>query len=535
MASRGRVDVIVVGSGASGAVIALRMARAGFSVVCLEQGAWPRTSDFRGRHLDSELAAAGPFNPNPNVRAAPYDYPIDDSQSDVAPLMFNGVGGSTVLYGAQWYPLLPSDFRVWSTDGVASDWPISYDDLASYYEENQVAFGVAGLSGNPAFPPGPPPPYPALPIGRIGELAAKGLQSLGWHWWPATNAILPKAVGRRGGCIQLGACVSGCPVGAKASTDLTHWPAAVRAGVDLRTSATASEITCDRNGRATGVAYMDDEHRLHHQQARIIVLAANGIGTPRLMLLSSGRRAANGIANSSGLVGRGLMIHPHRSLLATFNEDLGSSQGPMGASVVSLQFCQSDPSRGFRRGFKLTCTPTGGPYGLWALHRALNPSEPPYQFVRRRLNHSLRFAVMAEDLPNDDNRVELHSTLADAHGIQAPSVMYQTSDESRRILDFGLNRASEAARAAGAVAIDVLPPDRNTGWHLLGTARMGNNPETSVVDSWCCTHDVRNLYVVDGSVFVTASSLNPTATIAAIALRAADGIIRHRRDQSAPE
>jgi len=268
--------------------------------------------------------------------------------------------------------------------------------------------------------------------------------------------------------------------------------------------------------------YVDGENHRFQQRARLVILAANGVGTPRLLLLSGRGGSVTGLANSSGLVGRGLMIHPHRSLLATFSEDLGSSQGPLGASVVCWEFCESDSARGFMRGVKLTCTPSGGPFGLWLIHRLLASTEHPYDFVRRRLDHSIRFAVMAEDLPDDDNRVSLHPTLTDRHGIPAPALEYRTSSESHRLLEFGLARATEAALAGGAIEVEALQPDRNTGWHLLGTARMGSDPEASVVNAWCRAHDVPNLYVIDGSVFVTSSSINPTATIAALALRAAD-------------
>ena len=161
-------DVLIVGAGASGGVVARRLAEAGIGVVCLEQGDWPDRAGFRGAEPDWELTARKQWSSSPAIRLAPSDYPVDVSHSDVGVLNFNGVGGGTVLYAAQWPRLLPSDFRVRTLDGVADDWPISYDELLPYYERTDAQIGVSGLGGNPAYPPGADPPLPPLPIGRAG-------------------------------------------------------------------------------------------------------------------------------------------------------------------------------------------------------------------------------------------------------------------------------------------------------------------------------------------------------------------------------
>ncbi|HVM68149.1 MAG TPA: GMC family oxidoreductase N-terminal domain-containing protein, partial [Acidimicrobiales bacterium] len=306
----GPVDVLVVGAGVAGGVVAKRLAEAGLSVMCLEQGAWPDRAEYPGASAEWELRAAKQWSSAPQVRSSSADYPIDLGASEFGTLNFNGVGGGSVLYNAQWPRMLPDDFRVRSVDGVADDWPIGYSDLQPYYEATDRDFGVSGLGGNPMYPPGAEPPLPPLPIGDIGLRVARAHARLGWHWWPGTNAILSTSHAGRNPCVQRGSCGSGCNEGAKASTDVTHWPSVVRLGGVVVTGARVRRIVTDDRGLACGADWVDDEGAEHYQPADLVVCAANGIGTPRLLLASAGPRHPDGLANSSGLVGRNLMLHP---------------------------------------------------------------------------------------------------------------------------------------------------------------------------------------------------------------------------------
>ena len=217
-------DVLIIGAGPTGAVAAKRFVEEGLTVVVLEQGDWPDYSKARADHPDFELTAGRYWAANPNRRQAPADYPIEDSDSDIAAVLYNGVGGGTVIYAAHWQRNMPSDFRVRSLDGIADDWPMSYEDLQPYYEQVEADFGISGLAGDTAFPPGKGPPLPPGPLAPMGRLVAQAHNQLGWHWWPAPNAIATRAYGPLNACTQRATCMWGCVEGAKGSVDITHWP-----------------------------------------------------------------------------------------------------------------------------------------------------------------------------------------------------------------------------------------------------------------------------------------------------------------------
>lgn len=498
-----RPDVLIIGAGPTGALTAKRLAGAGFKVVCLEQGDWPDHSKARGKEPDFELTATKDWSWTPNVRQAAADYPIEESDSEITPLMGNGVGGSTLFYAAHWHRNMPSDFCVRSLDGVADDWPLSYEELEPYYDRVERDFAVSGLPGDPAYPGRVTPPLPPAPIGRMGELVARGHNELGWHWWPGSNAIATREYGNLKPCAQLGTCMWGCPNGAKASTDLTLWPTAISLGARLVTGARVRRIEVDSGGLVKGAHYVDREGNEHFQGASVVIVAANGIGTPRLLLNSAMADHPDGLANSSGLLGRRLMMHPFASVVGLFNEDLMSWQGLYGQLVHSLEFYETDESRGFVRGAKWGLMPTGGPLAMtrpWPWGDTHVWGEGFHDEVGRRFGHSATWGIIAEDLPDESNRVELDPDLTDSDGIPAPKILYETSDNSRRLLAFHVERAKESFEAAGAYDTVVAPQVRETGWHLLGTAKMGDNADSSVVNRWGRTHDVPNLYVFDGSV-----------------------------------
>jgi choline dehydrogenase-like flavoprotein len=462
---------------------------------------------------------------------------VDDSDSDITALMWNGVGGGTVVYAAHWQRNLPSDFRVRTMDGVADDWPLTYEDLEPYYVRVEKDWGVSGLAGDTAFPPGEGPPMPPVPLSKLGRRVARAHNELGWHWWPGPNAIATRPYGRLNACTQRATCLWGCAEGAKATVDRTYWPVAVDRGVTLVTRARVKRLLMGNHNLVEGALYLDANGREHDVRAGVTILCANGIGTPRLLLLSADDRHPNGLANSSGLVGKRLMMHPFGTVVGLFDEDFGSWQGVWGQHIHSLQFYETDLSRGFARGAKWGLQPTGGPLSMtrsfpWGVE---NPiwGAAFHTRLKQRLGRSAMWGIIAEDLPEESNQVVLDPERTDAYGLPAAKIVYRLSDNSRRLVAFHQARARESLAAAGAHETVVAPFIRATGWHLLGTAMMGEDRERCVTDAWGRCHDVENLYIFDGSLWPTSSGMNPTATIAALALRNTEHLIDRRHEQRA--
>ena len=528
-------DVVIVGAGPSGAVTAHTLAAKGFKVVCLEQGDWVNPTDYPGNKPEFELLLQQQWSWNPNTRGRPADYPMNLDGADVTPIMFAGVGGSSLLYGAQWMRLMPSDFRVRTLDGICDDWPIGYDDLEPFYTRVDAFMGVAGLGGDPAYPP-QDYEMPPHPLGKGGMRMARGMNDLGWHWWPGTQAIPTWNFKNMAKCVRWGVCETGCPAGAKASFDLGYWPHATAAGATLITGARVREITLDARGNADAVIWIDRDGQEHRQRGKTIVMAANGIGTARLLLLSKSTAFPDGLANSSGLVGKNLMLHPNNEALGLYDEDIESWKGPAGQLIYSMEFYETDRARGFYRGAKMNLMPVPGILRLLENFDGL-PFEqrwgPAAHDLARYAGRALSWAGNIEDLPEESNRVVLDATLTDSDGVPAPRIEYRISENTQKSLDFALDRMVEMHEAAGATHVFRHPLWKEAPGHLLGTARMGNDPSTSVVDRFCRSHDVPNLFIVDGSVMVTSGAVNPTATIAALALRTAEHIAETARDPRA--
>ena len=525
------VDVLIVGAGASGAAVAWSLLETRMRILCLEQGGHIHDRDYPSRREDYELARYAEFSCDPNVRGLRQDYPINSQDSCITPVNWNGVGGSTINFLAHWPRMRPSDFRTRSLDGVGEDWPIDYHELAPFYEMNDRNIGASGLGGNPAYPDYDPP-LPPIPMGKLGRTLAGGFNKLGWHWWPSDVAIVSRDHDGRQKCVNAGTCDLGCAAGAKGGANVTYWPILQNAGVELRTESRVREILVDEStGMATGVLYHDAEGNVHEQKAGIVIMACNGVGTPRILLHSKSKLFPDGLANRSGLVGKNLMFHPLTGIAGVFDEPMKGHEGPMACSILSQEFYESDPSRGFARGYGLhsgRSTPPMtfalGGYGVdnpipWgAAHRELMDEVYPYM---------AGLTIVTEDLPEECNCVALDPDLTDSDGIPAPKISYRVGENTWAQIRHGEERAREVLLAAGAKR--VLPKGSEdvwwrAGWHQMGTCRMGSDPAASVVNGWGRSHDVRNLFIVDGSIFVTSGAVNPTSTIQALALLVGDRI-----------
>ena len=526
-------DILIIGSGASGAAAAWKLSSEGFNIVCLEQGRWIKPEEYPNNSADWELQIRGPWALDPNMRGWNEDYPVNVDETCIDPLMFNAVGGSTIHYTAHVPRFHPSDFRVKTLDSVADDWPLTYEDLEPYYDINDEMMGCSGINGDPANPPRKQRPMPPLPIGPDGERMAKGFDKLGWHWWPSDNYINSVPYRGRAACNNCGNTVLGCSRHAKGSTDVTYWPEAIQNGVELRTHSRVFRVETDASGKATGASYFDASGKQHFQPARAVVLAMNGVGTPRIMLNSSSGSHPDGLCNSSGLVGKNLMFHPYSMVTGYFDDDdIDTYKGSTGNMIMCQEFYETDPKKDFVRGYTYQILRSTGPAstatGFMTTHIPWGAGH--HDEFKKRFGNASVLAIIGEDLPEEHNRVELDPVQKDSNGIPAPKIFYTLSENSRRLLDDAMKNAETALKAAGAHETERTSLLRSAGWHLMGTARMGDYPAESVVDKWGQAHDTDNVFVVDGSLFVTGAAVNPTPTIGALALRTADYIARERND-----
>jgi choline dehydrogenase-like flavoprotein len=530
------VDVLVIGSGMGGAAATKVLAEAGLKVVCLEQGRWPQEYGHPHNSPDWEWQRThGRWHTAPNVRRAPEDYPIESR--DEEPLMWNGVGGSTVHFTATWPRYRPSDFVKGREHGFSPDWPLTYESLEPFYEINDRDVGTSGYAGDPGRPPRTGFGTPPLSPNPYGKVVAKGLEKLGWHWWMMDMAVISQDHDGRKACNYCGNCQSGCNRGSLADVSVTHWPKSIRAGAELRTNARVEKIETDASGRATGAVYIDMRTGARYfQAADVVILAANGIGTPRLLFLSENAQFPHGLANQSGLVGKNLMHHG-LALVEMWVEPITNTyQNVVSAAYIIEEFAETDVTRGFLNGVTLHVVRMNGA-GYQAAGSHTGNVAPwgagHHEWFKRHFAHGVCILVVGEDLPLEENRVTLSDTLRDSSGLPAPKVEYRLHPNDRKIVDFGIDRALDLSKALGAFETKVnrfLNPEGRYApgaWHLLGTCRMGNDPQTSVVNRWQQAWDVPNLYIMDGSPMVTSAAVNPTSTIGAMTVRAASYLRDH--------
>jgi choline dehydrogenase-like flavoprotein len=524
-----QVDVLVIGAGPAGAAVTARLAERGAEVLCLEQGDWIEPSQRPKASVDWEVRGRRWWHPSPAVRRGTADYPVASRGEDpIDVYMYSAVGGSAIGYGGHFWRFQPSDFRTRSLDGFGVDWPITYEDLAPYYALNETIMGTSGLRGDPTGPPRDNAPLPPLPVGKLGRRWIAGFERLGWYWWVQEQAIVSQDYDGRPACKNRGFCTLGCPDGSLSTPDVTYWPRALRAGAELRVQARVREIALRPDGRVRGALYYGPDGALHEARARVVVLCCNGIGTPRLLLMSTSSRHPHGLANSSGLVGANLMVHVQSVALGRFEEDVEAYKGARGSVVASRHFYETDPANDFVRGFIISAMRGNSPLNVALGSAPWGPGH--HAALERTLAHEGAVWICGDDPPEAHNRVELDWQALDDFGLPGVRTSYRLADNSQRLGVAAIRRAREFLDACGATEIRDTGLSPVLGWHLLGTARMGDDPATSVVDAENRAHDAANLFIVDSSSFPTGGAVNPTNTIQALALRAADAIWARRAE-----
>jgi choline dehydrogenase-like flavoprotein len=532
------VDFVVVGSGAAGGIIARELSAAGLSVVVLEQGPWKQAHEFEHDEIKTFFQGdLGNRTPVTWRRTEQETARPGDGQ-----LIYHRlVGGGSVMFTANYWRFHEIDFVERSRLGPVSgasleDWPLTYADLEPWYTRAEWELGVSGLAGSSPFDPprSRPYPLPPLPVKSSGVLFERGARALGLHPFPAPMAILSQPYQGRPACNHCGFCLGfGCEYRAKSSTLFTTIPAAIATGrCEIRSDSLVRKIEVDERGRVTGAVYFDSGKREHFQRARAVVVCCNGAETPRLLLMSTSARFPQGLANSSGLVGRNLMFNGYVQTSGLFERPLNEYKSVMTTRILH-DFYDSDPRRGFYGGGGIDARFFGFPL-LFALG-GLPGGSPTWGPEYKRMLNEYYTRTMNVDghttsLPVETNSISLDPSLRDGWGLPAMRVTYRDHPDDLACMRWFQQRCLDILQAAGARrtwAGEVR--ESSFAAHLLGTCRMGDDPARSVVDRFHRAHDVRNLFICDGSSLVTGGRGQPTATIQALAFRAGEHIARFAR------
>jgi len=531
------VDFVVVGSGAAGGIIAKELATAGLTVVVLEQG--PRVEPPQFEHDEIKTLFQGALQINPT------GFTFRRSESETAKpgqiqlLYHRLVGGGSVMFTANYWRFREIDFIEKSRLGAISgtgleDWPITYRDLEPYYTKAEWELGISGEPG-PFDPPRTRPyPLPPLPVKSSGVLFERGARALGLHPQPAPLAILSQPFHGRPACQHCGYCLGfGCEFRAKSSTLYTVIPMAEATGrCEVRPNSYVRRIEVDKRGRVTGATYFDENKKEQFQRARAVVLCCNGSETPRLLLLSASSRFPRGLANSSGVVGKYLMFNGYSSASGVFERPLNEFKS-VTATRVLYDFYESDPKRGFYGGGAPDARSFAYPtiFALGGLpHDAPSWGAGYKRILRDYYTRTMNVDGHSTSLPLETNSISLDPEMKDPWGLPAMRVTYRDHPDDLAMMRFLQDQAIEILEAAGARRTWRQPVQETTlAAHLLGTCRMGDDPRASVVDRYHRAHDVRNLFICDGSSLVTGGRGQPTATIQALAYRAGEHIAQSAR------
>lgn len=505
--------VVIIGSGAGGGTLANELAQKGISSVVLEAGGKFEFDDIENDEwgmfqkltwLDRRYSAGG--------------WHGAQNHPTLPTWLVKGLGGSTVHWAAVALRLQEHEFQMRTVNGDIqdanmADWPITLAELEPYYDKAELKMGVTGkVTG-----------MPHLPWNNDFRVLAEGARRVGYKEIESgPMAINSVERDDRPACQQIGFCMQGCKIGAKWSTDITEIPAAVETGkCEVRTNCMVLKIEHDDSGKVTGVVYADENGNEQRQSARIVAVAGNSIETPRLLLNSSSSMFPDGLANSSGQVGRNYMVHTNGGVYSVMPERVHMHRGTQVAGIVSDE-AHNVPERGFVGGYHLEKLTLGLPFMSLFLRPGNGGWGREISQTLEKYDYMSGVYIVGEDLPQEQNRITLHDTDKDQYGLPVPVVHRTPHINDMRMLDHAYTAMGNIHDAMGAESTHYLP--MYPASHNMGTSRMSDDPSTGVVNKWGQSHDIPNLFVSDGSTFTTSGAANPTLTIVALAIRQAEYI-----------
>jgi choline dehydrogenase-like flavoprotein len=535
------VNAVVVGAGAGGGVVAKELSTAGLSVVLFERGGWVSFEDHDNDELLSQRTtvlgnAFGPDDDRYRRVVVSEDgsteivYPSDGAYNNIAAC----VGSGTVSYGAMAWRFMAEDFRMKSTYGpvegsTLDDWPVSYDDLEHCYEKAEWEIGVAGDSSlNPfASPRKKPYPMPPFSYNREAVLLESAMKRMGLHPFPIPMLRNSVPYSGRPACVRRRTCCGfACPVNAKCGTHNTVIPAALSTGnCELRTNCVVGSLIIDPSGRITGVEYFDKDNTKQEQTADVIVIAASATETPRLLLNSTSKHFPSGVGNRYDWVGRNLQGHAYTGAFGLFEEDTFDDVGP-GATLAISDFSHHNP--GIVGGGILANEFTRLPYLFSNIRPPGSPmwGEEHKEFQRKYFRRNVQVVGPIQEMPFFDSRVQVDPAVRDSWGIPVVRLSGHRHPKDAEGTEFLSRKAETILKEAGAFQTwRHLPgPGLSGGQHQAGTCRMGEDPQTSVTDSFGRVHDTPNVFVSDASLHVTNGGFNPALTIMALGYRVGEHI-----------
>jgi choline dehydrogenase-like flavoprotein len=503
------VDFAIVGTGAGGGTLACKLAEAGFSVVSFDAGAWWRPLE---EFASDETHQAKLYWTDERICDGENPLKLGSNNSGKA------VGGSTVHFTMVSLRFRPEWFKARTKLGYGVDWPLDWREMWHYYTEVEQALKIAGPVNYPWGPHRPRYPYRAHELNAAGLVLAQSCEAMGIPWTETPLATVSAPRGQSHPCVYRGFCAIGCSTNAKQSALITWIPRAVKSGAEIRDLAMVGRIETNNAGLASGIHYFR-EGKWRFQRARNVVVAGYAIETPRLLLNSANSHYPDGLANSSGLVGKNLMAQSNQAVWGVMEDEIRWYKGPPTLALTE-HWNYTDVGKDFFGGYaymsqgplpQAWVSTQAGNRGLWgeALLREME-----------KYNHQAGLKIVGEVLPQEQNRVTLADE-KDQYGLPIAHVTFSRCDNDKALVKHAVNFMSQALEAVDAR--DIWAESDDTA-HLAGTARMGDDPRTSVVNGDCRSWDIPNLWICDGSVFPTVGGVNPSLTIQAIACRTADRI-----------